>query len=53
MKERDQLKVSLLDIEKQTEDIQNNVKALCHEKDHYKMLYKQVSVCVSVCEEYV
>lgn len=43
IKERDELKVALLDIEKQTEDIQNNVKALCNERDHFKTLYKQVS----------
>ncbi|XP_037530312.1 centrosomal protein of 135 kDa [Nematolebias whitei] len=41
LKERDELKVALLDVEKQTEDIQNNVKALCDERDHFKTLYKQ------------
>uniref|UniRef100_A0A3Q3EZ06 Centrosomal protein 135 n=1 Tax=Kryptolebias marmoratus TaxID=37003 RepID=A0A3Q3EZ06_KRYMA len=41
IKERDELKVALLDIEKQTEDIQNDVKALCSERDHFKTLFKQ------------
>uniref|UniRef100_A0A1A8CEH2 Centrosomal protein 135 n=1 Tax=Nothobranchius kadleci TaxID=1051664 RepID=A0A1A8CEH2_NOTKA len=38
VKERDELKVALLEFEKHVEDIQNNVKALCSERDHLKNL---------------
>ncbi|KAK2907591.1 centrosomal protein of 135 kDa isoform X1 [Channa argus] len=42
LKEKEQLKASLLEFEKHTEDIQNKVKALSAERDHYKTLFKQV-----------
>ncbi|XP_040896795.1 centrosomal protein of 135 kDa isoform X2 [Toxotes jaculatrix] len=41
VKERDELKAALLDFEKHMEDIQNNVKVLCSERDHFKTLLKQ------------
>lgn len=41
IKERDELKAALVDFEKHMEDIQNNVKALNDEKNHFKMLHKQ------------
>nr|XP_020459149.1 centrosomal protein of 135 kDa isoform X2 [Monopterus albus] len=41
LKERDELKAALLEFEKHTEDIQNNVKALSAERDHFKTLFKQ------------
>uniref|UniRef100_A0AAX7VTY9 Centrosomal protein 135 n=1 Tax=Astatotilapia calliptera TaxID=8154 RepID=A0AAX7VTY9_ASTCA len=43
IQERDELKVALLDFEKHMEDIQNNIKALSNERDHFKTLFKQVS----------
>ncbi|KAK2835857.1 hypothetical protein Q5P01_016341 [Channa striata] len=42
LKEKEQLKASLLEFEKHIEDIQNNVKAVSAERDHYKTLFKQV-----------
>ena len=42
MKERDELRAALLDIEKHVEDIQSNVKVLSNERDHFKTLFKQV-----------
>lgn len=42
VKERDELKAALLDFEKHVEDIQNNVKAVCTERDNFKTLFKQV-----------
>ncbi|KAM9385560.1 centrosomal protein of 135 kDa isoform 2-T2 [Pholidichthys leucotaenia] len=42
LKERDELKAALFDFEKQVEDIQNNVKGLSSERDHFRTLYKQV-----------
>lgn len=42
IQERDELKVALLDFEKHMEDIQNNMKALSNERDHFKTLLKQV-----------
>ncbi|KAM3619121.1 uncharacterized protein V6R79_003302 [Siganus canaliculatus] len=41
MKERDELKAALLDFEKHMEDIQDNVKTLSSERDHFKTLLKQ------------
>ncbi|XP_039984981.1 centrosomal protein of 135 kDa isoform X2 [Xiphias gladius] len=41
VKERDELKAALLDFEKHVEDIQNNVKAVCTERDNFKTLFKQ------------
>uniref|UniRef100_A0A8C9YH76 Centrosomal protein 135 n=1 Tax=Sander lucioperca TaxID=283035 RepID=A0A8C9YH76_SANLU len=41
VKERDELRAALLDFEKHMEDIQNNVKALSSERDHFKTLFKQ------------
>ncbi|XP_028259156.1 centrosomal protein of 135 kDa isoform X2 [Parambassis ranga] len=41
IKERDELKAALLDFEQHMEDIQNNVKALSNERDHFKTLFKQ------------
>lgn len=41
IQERDELKVALLDFEKHMEDIQNNMKALSNERDHFKTLFKQ------------
>ncbi|KAM4738801.1 centrosomal protein of 135 kDa isoform 1-T1 [Anableps anableps] len=41
IKERDELKAALMDFEKHMEDIQNNVKALSNERDHFKTLFKQ------------
>ncbi|XP_008305394.1 centrosomal protein of 135 kDa isoform X3 [Cynoglossus semilaevis] len=41
MKERDELKVALLDFEKHVEEIQNNAKALCTERDHFKIQMKK------------
>uniref|UniRef100_A0A3Q0SYU5 Centrosomal protein 135 n=1 Tax=Amphilophus citrinellus TaxID=61819 RepID=A0A3Q0SYU5_AMPCI len=41
IKERDELKVALADFEKHLEDIQNDVKALSNERDHFKTLFKQ------------
>ncbi|KAM4548689.1 centrosomal protein of 135 kDa isoform 2-T2 [Odontesthes bonariensis] len=41
MKERDELRAALLDIEKHVEDIQSNVKVLSNERDHFKTLFKQ------------
>lgn len=43
MKERDELRAALLNFEKHTEEIQNNVKALCTERDQLKSLFRQVS----------
>lgn len=40
IQERDELKVALLDFEKH---IQNNIKSLSNERDHFKTLFKQVS----------
>ncbi|KAM7012866.1 LOW QUALITY PROTEIN: centrosomal protein of 135 kDa [Tautogolabrus adspersus] len=42
LKERDELKAALLDFEKHMEEIQNNVKVLSTERDHFKKLFKQV-----------
>lgn len=42
IKERDELKVALMDFEKHLEDIQKDVKALSNERDHFKTLFKQV-----------
>ncbi|KAM7410372.1 hypothetical protein PAMA_001694 [Pampus argenteus] len=42
VKERDELKVALLDFEDHMEDIQNKVKTLSAERDHFKTLFKQV-----------
>ncbi|XP_054645594.1 centrosomal protein of 135 kDa isoform X2 [Dunckerocampus dactyliophorus] len=41
VKERDELKAALLDVEKHTEDIQTKVKALSAERDHFKMMFYQ------------
>ncbi|XP_041790980.1 centrosomal protein of 135 kDa isoform X2 [Chelmon rostratus] len=41
IKERDELKAALLDIEKHMEDIQENVKTLSAERDHFRTLFKQ------------
>uniref|UniRef100_A0A3Q2NNG3 Centrosomal protein 135 n=1 Tax=Fundulus heteroclitus TaxID=8078 RepID=A0A3Q2NNG3_FUNHE len=41
IKERDELKAALMDFEKHMEDIQNNVKALTSEREHFKTLFKQ------------
>nr|XP_057930217.1 centrosomal protein of 135 kDa-like isoform X3 [Doryrhamphus excisus] len=41
VKERDELKAALLDVEKHTEDIQTKVKALGSERDHFKMMFYQ------------
>lgn len=41
IKERDELKVALVDFEKHVEDIQNDVKSLSNERDHFKTLFKQ------------
>ncbi|KAM7388577.1 hypothetical protein PAMP_024744 [Pampus punctatissimus] len=41
VKERDELKAALLDFEEHMEDIQNKVKTLSAERDHFKMLFKQ------------
>lgn len=50
VKERDELKAALLDFEKHMEDIQNNVKVLSTERDHFKTLFKQVGVtCSCTC----
>lgn len=43
VQERDELKAALLDFEKHMEDIQSNVRGLSSERDHFKMLFKQVS----------
>lgn len=43
VKERDELRAALLNFEKHTEEIQNNVKALCTERDQLKCLFRQVS----------
>lgn len=43
VRERDELKDALLDIEKHMEDIQDNVKTLSTERDKFKTLFKQVS----------
>lgn len=43
VKERDELKAALLDLEEHTEDVQNSVKALTAERDHLKVLFQQVS----------
>uniref|UniRef100_A0A8D3D557 Centrosomal protein of 135 kDa n=1 Tax=Scophthalmus maximus TaxID=52904 RepID=A0A8D3D557_SCOMX len=43
VKERDELKAALFDFEKHMEEIQNSVKALCTERDHFKSQFKQVS----------
>ncbi|XP_060884798.1 centrosomal protein of 135 kDa isoform X2 [Labrus mixtus] len=42
LKERDELKAALLDFERHMEEIQNNVKVLSTERDHFKKLFKQV-----------
>uniref|UniRef100_A0A8D3E954 Centrosomal protein of 135 kDa n=1 Tax=Scophthalmus maximus TaxID=52904 RepID=A0A8D3E954_SCOMX len=42
VKERDELKAALFDFEKHMEEIQNSVKALCTERDHFKSQFKQV-----------
>lgn len=44
VKERDELKAALLDFEKHTKDIQDNVKTLSTDRDNFKMLFKQVSL---------
>ncbi|XP_042339694.1 centrosomal protein of 135 kDa [Plectropomus leopardus] len=41
VKERDELKAALLDFERHMEDIQDNVKGLSSERDHFKTLFKQ------------
>ncbi|XP_070765256.1 centrosomal protein of 135 kDa [Enoplosus armatus] len=41
VKERDELKATLLDFEKHMEDIQKDVKVLSTERDHFKTLLKQ------------
>ncbi|XP_035997365.1 centrosomal protein of 135 kDa [Fundulus heteroclitus] len=41
IKERDELKAALMDFEKHMEDIQNNVKALTSEREHFRTLFKQ------------
>ncbi|XP_010729323.3 centrosomal protein of 135 kDa isoform X1 [Larimichthys crocea] len=41
LKERDELKAALLDFERHMEDIQDNVKALSTEREHFKALFKQ------------
>ncbi|XP_070688604.1 centrosomal protein of 135 kDa isoform X2 [Pempheris klunzingeri] len=41
VKERDELQAALLDFERHMEDIQNNVKVLSSERDHFKTLLKQ------------
>ncbi|KAM6921166.1 centrosomal protein of 135 kDa [Xenentodon cancila] len=41
IKERDELKTVLLDLEKHLEEVQNNVKVLSNERDHFKTLFKQ------------
>ncbi|XP_034565716.1 centrosomal protein of 135 kDa isoform X3 [Notolabrus celidotus] len=41
LKERDELKAALLDFEKHMEGIQNNVKVLSTEREHFKKLFKQ------------
>ncbi|KAF0042406.1 hypothetical protein F2P81_005938 [Scophthalmus maximus] len=41
VKERDELKAALFDFEKHMEEIQNSVKALCTERDHFKSQFKQ------------
>uniref|UniRef100_A0A8D3AV29 Centrosomal protein of 135 kDa n=1 Tax=Scophthalmus maximus TaxID=52904 RepID=A0A8D3AV29_SCOMX len=41
-RERDELKAALFDFEKHMEEIQNSVKALCTERDHFKSQFKQV-----------
>ncbi|MEQ2304804.1 hypothetical protein AMECASPLE_031148, partial [Ameca splendens] len=41
VRERDELKAALMNFEKHMEDIQNNVKALSNERDHFKALFKQ------------
>ncbi|XP_059197892.1 centrosomal protein of 135 kDa [Centropristis striata] len=41
VQERDELRAALLDFEKHMEDIQNNVKGLSSERDHFKTLFKQ------------
>ncbi|MEQ2272302.1 hypothetical protein XENORESO_018414, partial [Xenotaenia resolanae] len=41
VRERDELKAALMNFEKHMEDIQNNVKALSNERDHFKDLFKQ------------
>lgn len=47
VRERDELKDALLDIEKHMEDIQDNVKTLSTERDEFKALFKQVRLqCV-------
>lgn len=47
VRERDELKDALLDIEKHMEDIQDNVKTLSAERDEFKALFKRVRLqCV-------
>nr|XP_061834127.1 centrosomal protein of 135 kDa-like isoform X1 [Nerophis lumbriciformis]XP_061834128.1 centrosomal protein of 135 kDa-like isoform X1 [Nerophis lumbriciformis] len=41
LKERDEMKAALVDVEKHTEDIQTKVKALSAERDHFKMMFYQ------------
>nr|XP_061834123.1 centrosomal protein of 135 kDa-like isoform X1 [Nerophis lumbriciformis]XP_061834124.1 centrosomal protein of 135 kDa-like isoform X1 [Nerophis lumbriciformis] len=41
VKERDELKAALVDVEKHTEDIQTKVKALSAERHHFKMMFYQ------------
>ncbi|XP_041647800.1 centrosomal protein of 135 kDa [Cheilinus undulatus] len=41
LKERDELKAALLNFEKHMEEIQNSVKVLSTERDHFKKLFKQ------------
>nr|XP_046247399.1 centrosomal protein of 135 kDa isoform X3 [Scatophagus argus] len=41
VKERDELRAALLDFEKHMEDIQDSVKTLSTERDHFKTLFKQ------------
>lgn len=44
VKERDELKVALLDLENHMEDIQDNMKTLFDERDRLKALLTQVSL---------
>ncbi|XP_061593990.1 centrosomal protein of 135 kDa isoform X3 [Cololabis saira] len=41
IKERDDLKMVLLDLEKHREEMQSTVKALTNERDHFKTMFKQ------------
>lgn len=44
VKERDELKAALLEFEKHMLEIQNNIKSLSAERDHYKTQSKQVTL---------